>query len=213
VGLAVRGALALGAVGVFVLVAVVWRIWLQRRWTGTSGVALHAASATRVERVSDGLYALVGLGLVAVPVAALFGRGLGGPAEVSTVVVVLALLVAAIGVSLTSWAQIVMGRSWRIGVDRDEATELVTHGPFRYVRNPIYSAMMLFVVAMGLLLPSPVLLVVIIAAVACAELQVRVIEEPFLVAQQGAPYETWAGSTGRFVPGIGRALSHSTSRQ
>ena len=99
-----------------------------------------------------------------------------------------------------------MGRSWRIGIDRDTPTDLVTHGPFRYVRNPIYSAMLLFVVAMLCLLPSPVMFALGIAALACAELQVRVIEEPFLLGQQGARYEAWVANTGRFVPGIGRAL-------
>jgi protein-S-isoprenylcysteine O-methyltransferase Ste14 len=184
----------------------VWRIWLQRRLTGASGVALHAASATRIERVADGLYGLVGLGLVAVPVAALFDRGLGGPATVPATVVVLALLVAAVAIGLTSWSQVAMGRSWRIGIDHDTPTDLVTHGPFRYVRNPIYSAMLLFLVAMLCLLPNPVLFALGIAALVCAELQVRVIEEPFLLAQQGARYEAWATNTGRFVPGIGRSV-------
>lgn len=43
-------------------------------------------------------------------------------------------------------AQQAMGRSWRIGVDTDERTELVTEGVFGLVRNPVFTAM---IVAVG----------------------------------------------------------------
>jgi protein-S-isoprenylcysteine O-methyltransferase Ste14 len=33
------------------------------------------------------------------------------------------------------------GASWRIGVDPDERTTLVTSGPFAIARNPIFTAM------------------------------------------------------------------------
>ena len=46
-----------------------------------------------------------------------------------------------IGLVATLWAQMAMGISWRIGVDPSEATPLVTAGPFRLVRNPIFTAM------------------------------------------------------------------------
>ena len=35
-----------------------------------------------------------------------------------------------------------MGRSWRIGVEEGERTDLVTGGPFAIVRNPIYASML-----------------------------------------------------------------------
>lgn len=58
-----------------------------------------------------------------------------------------------------SFAQLAMGDSWRIGVDEQENTTLVRTGPFKWVRHPIYTAMMAF--GLGLLLvtrislPSP----------------------------------------------------------
>src|SRR4051812_26217018 len=35
-----------------------------------------------------------------------------------------------------------MGRSWRIGIDPNEKLELVSTGPYRYVRHPIYALRM-----------------------------------------------------------------------
>src|SRR5262245_2501575 len=51
---------------------------------------------------------------------------------------------ALLGISVTVVAQWNMGRSWRIGVDPGERTELVRTGLYRQVRNPIYSGMALF---------------------------------------------------------------------
>lgn len=43
------------------------------------------------------------------------------------------------------------GSSWRIGVDPDERTELVTDGIFRFSRNPIYVFMVVAWLGFGLL--------------------------------------------------------------
>jgi protein-S-isoprenylcysteine O-methyltransferase Ste14 len=40
--------------------------------------------------------------------------------------------------------------------------------------------------------------------VVAGELQVRLIEEPYLLATHGGTYQRYAATTGRFVPGIGR---------
>jgi protein-S-isoprenylcysteine O-methyltransferase Ste14 len=52
--------------------------------------------------------------------------------------------VATVGIVLTVWAQLEMGDSWRIGVDSEETTQLVRVRVFGLVRNPIYSAMIIF---------------------------------------------------------------------
>ena len=46
---------------------------------------------------------------------------------------------------LTVLAQLQMGASWRVGID-DRPTELVTGGLFRVVRNPIFTALLVFLV-------------------------------------------------------------------
>ncbi len=37
------------------------------------------------------------------------------------------------------------------------------------------------------------------------ELQVRIVEEPYLTRVHGPDYQAYLASTGRFAPGIGRA--------
>jgi protein-S-isoprenylcysteine O-methyltransferase Ste14 len=97
-----------------------------------------------------------------------------------------------------------MGRSWRIGVDVQEKTDLVTDGLFRYARNPIYS----FMTAVGLssFAAAPNAATAAGAAMLAGgvELQVRLVEEPHLRATHLDTYTAYARRTGRFVPQIGK---------
>ncbi len=114
------------------------------------------------------------------------------------------LILFAVGLGATLAAQLAMGNSWRIGVDPDERTELVTTGPFALVRNPIFSAMLPTSLGLVLMVPSWVAIIGFAALVLALELQVRVVEEPYLLRAQGRRYAEYAARVGRFVPGVGR---------
>ncbi len=43
------------------------------------------------------------------------------------------------------------------------------------------------------------------------QVQVRAIEEPYLVRTHGAAYTGYAARTGRFLPGIGRLTDRNTT--
>ena len=101
------------------------------------------------------------------------------------------------------WAQLAMGASWRIGVDAEERTDLVTTGPYASVRNPIYTAMFAFGLGELLLVPNIVTAIGFVATVGVIELVVRRIEEPHLLAVHGDRVRSWMARTGRFLPGLG----------
>ncbi|MBA2764135.1 MAG: isoprenylcysteine carboxylmethyltransferase family protein [Thermoleophilaceae bacterium] len=109
-----------------------------------------------------------------------------------------------LGLIATLIGQMTMGVSWRIGVDHSERTEMVTGGPFGLVRNPIFSAMIPTSLGLVLLVPNPLAVVGLLALVVALELQVRVVEEPYLLSTHGATYAEYTSRVGRFVPGIGR---------
>jgi protein-S-isoprenylcysteine O-methyltransferase Ste14 len=97
-----------------------------------------------------------------------------------------------------------MGASWRIGVRDDQGTDLVTAGWFSLCRNPIYSSMVVGWTGFALMVPTwPGLAAVVVIALGL-ELQVRAVEEPYLVRTHGNEYRRYASRVGRFVPGIGR---------
>jgi protein-S-isoprenylcysteine O-methyltransferase Ste14 len=113
------------------------------------------------------------------------------------------MIVSAAGVW---WAQSSMGASWRVGVDASERTELVMAGPFRWVRNPIFSFVLLATGGLVVYLPNAWTLAALVSLAIAVELQVRFAEEPYLRRVHGERYAEYCRRVGRFVPGIGRAL-------
>jgi protein-S-isoprenylcysteine O-methyltransferase Ste14 len=111
------------------------------------------------------------------------------------------------GAGLARTAQLTMGSSWRMGVDETERLELITSGPFRVVRNPIYTGLFAMFAGWALLVPNWVSLAALPLAIAGFELLVRRVEEPYIHRLHGEPFGRWASATGRFVPGVGRVAA------
>jgi protein-S-isoprenylcysteine O-methyltransferase Ste14 len=108
------------------------------------------------------------------------------------------------GLAALLWSQSSMGDSLRIGVDPAERTALVTAGPFRWVRNPIYSAMLVYIAGVALLVPNAASFVAFGVLALGLDLHVRLVEEPYLAATHGSSYASYAARVGRFVPGVGK---------
>jgi protein-S-isoprenylcysteine O-methyltransferase Ste14 len=175
-----------------------WRTVVQVRRHGDTGWRFSRTGPDRIVGPALVLaFALLGVG----PVVALVGStpSTGGAAAAG----IGAALAVGAGV-LTVVAQVQMGASWRIGVEAGERTDLVTGGLFGRVRNPIFTGMLAFALGLALLVPNVPTVLGAALAVVTIQAQVRLVEEPNLVAVHGEAYRRWAGSTGRFVPGLGR---------
>ena len=114
------------------------------------------------------------------------------------------IVLFALGALATVAAQAAMGASWRIGVDETETTQLVTDGPFALARNPIFTTMVVTALGLFLIVPNVVTFVAFLALLLALELQVRVVEEPYLLKKHGDSYRDYARKVGRFVPWLGR---------
>jgi protein-S-isoprenylcysteine O-methyltransferase Ste14 len=114
------------------------------------------------------------------------------------------LVLAVTGILVTFGSQLAMGSAWRIGVDPDEGTELVTGGPFAVVRNPIYTGMIPFFAGIALLVPNTLTIAGAGLVLIALEIQTRLVEEPHLVRTHGQAYADYAARVGRFVPAVGR---------
>ena len=190
-------------VGIWFLVAFALRIALQVRRHHDTGVRSNAGPPR-----SAGWWArlLFTASLLAVAVAVVL-RALDvvGPVGMldEGAIAAAGLVLAAVGIVLTFWAQLAMGASWRIGVDPAERTALVTSGPFAVVRNPIFSTMALTALGLTVMAPTVAGLVALAIMVVALELQVRGVEEPYLRTVHGAAFAAYAARTGRFVPRLG----------
>ncbi len=122
----------------------------------------------------------------------------------NTVAKTLGVALFTLGAVGTLAAQGAMGTSWRVGVDESERTQLVIAGPFAVVRNPIFTAMISASLGMALMVPNTVALAAFASLVAAVELQVRFVEEPYLIRTHGDRYLDYASRTGRLLSGLGR---------
>ncbi|CAN5887367.1 hypothetical protein BH10ACT9_BH10ACT9_35310 [soil metagenome] len=64
--------------------------------------------------------------------------------------------------------------------------------------------MLVFAAGVVLVTPNIVAVVGFVALLVSIEIQVRVVEEPYLLRTHGDTYANYAASVGRFSPGIGR---------
>ena len=179
------------------------RIAVQLRRTGSTGVHGLPRDASPLERFAGALFVTSLAMGGAAPVLALLGVLEPVSALDHTPVQIAGLVLGVGGIGLTFGAQLAMGDAWRIGVDPEERTELVTDGPFGLVRNPIYSAMIPTVFGLVLMVPNALAIAAIACLVIALELQVRLVEEPYLLRGHGEAYAKYASQVGRFVPGIG----------
>ncbi|MDT9687399.1 isoprenylcysteine carboxylmethyltransferase family protein [Streptomyces sp. P9(2023)] len=179
------------------------RAAMQRRRTGDAGFRGISGRPGSASWWAGVLFVLSLVGGAVAPVAALVGLDSIFGLE-TTPVQWAGLLVAVAGIAATLVAQSTMGSSWRVGVDASERTDLVTSGLFAHVRNPVFTAMVVTAAGLALMVPNVVAVLTWLTLIAAVQLQVRIVEEPYLSRLHGPDYVAYTARAGRFVPGVGR---------
>lgn len=111
---------------------------------------------------------------------------------------VAALILMLLGLGLFVWALVSFGDSWRIGIDQDKPGQLVTGGAFAFSRNPIFTAMDLYVASAFLMFPTVVLLLIMLGMIGGIHAQILQ-EERFLGRQYGAGYAAYRHEVRRYL--------------
>lgn len=110
----------------------------------------------------------------------------------------LGALSATIALVLSFYCWYYMGREWRIGIDPNEKNELITSGPYRYIRHPIYTLSMLLVFGSLLSVQTQGMLLIF-----CTHWVLFFIEayreERYLTSIHGLAYEAYIKQTNRFL--------------
>jgi len=108
-----------------------------------------------------------------------------------------ATAVAALAATTVCWKR--MGKSWRMGINPEEKTQLVVSGPYAYVRHPIYALSSILMLATMLAMLSPLMLAAGIVHLVLLQWEARR-EEKHLAAQHGQCYIDYCRAVGRFIP-------------
>ena len=97
-----------------------------------------------------------------------------------------------------SVAQYQMSNSWRIGIDENNKTELITKGLFSYSRNPIFLGMIISVTGIFFILPNAITFFLMLSTYIVIQIQIR-LEEKFLEKQHGQEYLSYKQTTKRLL--------------
>jgi protein-S-isoprenylcysteine O-methyltransferase Ste14 len=110
----------------------------------------------------------------------------------------LGLVLFALGLGLAIWARIHIGRNWGTPMTQKDEPELVTSGPYRLVRHPIYSGILVAGVGTAVALSWLWLTAVGLAAVYF--LYSASVEERYLIERFPDEYREYKRSSKMLVP-------------
>jgi protein-S-isoprenylcysteine O-methyltransferase Ste14 len=124
------------------------------------------------------------------------------PQWLAWTIAVLIVAIAAASVVLVNWAARRLGKQWSLGARLVEDHALIEDGPYRFVRNPIYTGMFGLLIATGLATARwPALLIAVVLFGIGTSIRVR-IEERLLREAFGARFDDYASRVRALIPWI-----------
>jgi protein-S-isoprenylcysteine O-methyltransferase Ste14 len=137
--------------------------------------------------------------LLGVAVVLLFAVVHSGDLAVhGTVLPVIGIVILVCGSGFAIWARVHIGRNWSMPMAIKEDPELVTSGPYRFVRHPIYTGLLTALIGTALAIN----LLILVAAVALGVFFVysATVEERNLSALFPSAYSTYRMRTKMLIP-------------
>jgi protein-S-isoprenylcysteine O-methyltransferase Ste14 len=138
-------------------------------------------------------------GLTALSVVLLLRVFRGGSLAVhSPVLGAVGAVVFACGIALAVWARVHLGRNWGMPMTQKAEPELVTSGPYRFIRHPIYSGLLAGL--LGTALATNLIGLIIVAILGGYFYYSASVEEKNLIATFPTAYPAYRSSTKMLVP-------------
>lgn len=111
-----------------------------------------------------------------------------------------ALVVGLAGVCIIGWASLVLDGEFSATIELKEAHRLITAGPYRYVRHPIYSGFILLHLGVTLALANWLIMIAYNGGLMLLLMERIPREERVLHAYFGSKWDEYARNRGRFLP-------------
>ena len=111
------------------------------------------------------------------------------------------VLVTIVGTVFWIYSQIVLGRYWSPQLQIQNEHKIIIEGPYKYIRHPIYSAMMVWSIGIGLFTANILFIVLVLTFFVFFVARVPK-EEKMMIDTFGDTYVQYKKSTGRYLPKI-----------
>ena len=115
---------------------------------------------------------------------------------------VVGIVLMVLGIALRAWSVIVLGRNFTVFVQVREEQPVVDTGPYRLLRHPSYTGLLVVCLGIGLALGNWLALVVVLVLPTVAILVRIRVEERALLAGIGEPYRRFAATRKRLIPWV-----------
>jgi protein-S-isoprenylcysteine O-methyltransferase len=115
---------------------------------------------------------------------------------------IVAVALFAAGLAIRWWAIVTLGRFFTVDVVIEKDHELVQRGPFRWVRHPSYSGVLLAFLGWAMTLWNWVAMAVVLVPIFAAFVRRMNVEEEALRGALGERYAAYMTRTKRLVPGV-----------
>jgi protein-S-isoprenylcysteine O-methyltransferase Ste14 len=120
----------------------------------------------------------------------------------TSIVFWIGILIIVLGLFLRYWSIHVLGKYFRTTVEVEESQKIVQKGPYKWIRHPSYSGIILFCIGYGLAVQNWLSLIIAMLLPTIALLYRIKIEEEALVKGIGTEYEAYQKKTKKLIPGI-----------
>ncbi|MBT7071791.1 MAG: isoprenylcysteine carboxylmethyltransferase family protein [Anaerolineae bacterium] len=182
-------------------IAFFWRSYQTYRATGLNPYRLNDGS--NLHRFAGKWYRMISLGIViTVLLYVFFEQAYFYLTAIkwleSSVVSGIGLVILLVSFLVVVTAQVHMGISWRIGIDEDNPSELITSGIFQISRNPIFLGMRLSFLGFFLVLPNTLTFTLWLIGDVLLHIQVF-LEEEYLLDTHGERYKIYSKKVRRWV--------------
>jgi protein-S-isoprenylcysteine O-methyltransferase len=112
------------------------------------------------------------------------------------------LALIACGALLRWWSIATLGRFFTVNVAIRTGHSVVTSGPYRLLRHPSYTGILMVFLGMGLCMGNTVSIAIIMLSTIVALLYRMRIEENLLLSGLGEEYRAYMSRTKRLIPGL-----------
>ncbi|MFI5270567.1 MAG: methyltransferase family protein [Candidatus Saccharimonadales bacterium] len=103
-----------------------------------------------------------------------------------------------LGLLIAIWARVSMGDSWGFPADKQKGTKLITTGPYKFIRHPIYAGVLLAMLGTGIGLTST--WIIIFLAFGFYFVWSAIYEEKYLIKQFPTTYPNYVKKTKMLIP-------------
>jgi protein-S-isoprenylcysteine O-methyltransferase Ste14 len=181
------------------LIPTLWLLWCLYWWLA----AVNVKASVRDERIGSRLTHMLPLFVAGWLIAA---PRVPGPLALrfvhwSFTVYWCGVALLAVGLAVSVWARVVLGRNWSARVTLKQDHELVETGPYRWIRHPIYTGILLAFAGSALARAEWRGLLALLIATAALARKIR-IEERWLTELFGARYQDYSRRSWALFPGL-----------